>query len=840
MSQKRMQDYNFAEIEPKWQKYWEDNNTFKSNFDSSKPKYYVLDMFPYPSGQGLHVGHPKGYVGSDVVAHYKRMRGFNVLHPMGWDAFGLPAERQAVKENIHPAVITKRNIETFRKQLKKIGLSYDWTREISTIDERYYKWSQWIFLKLFEKGLAYQSEVPVNWCPALGTVLANEEVKDGVYVETGDPVEKRLMKQWMLKITAYAERLITDLDLVDWPESIKEMQRNWIGKSEGALIKWEIANKNISFDVFTTRPDTLFGGTYCVLAPEHSVVKEITSDEQRKEVEEYIERTLKMSERERLLKSEEKTGVFTGAYAICPVNKKEVPVWISDYVLSTYGTGSVFACPGHDDRDYVFAKKFGLPIIEVVKGGDIEKEAYTGDGEHINSEFLNGLNIADAKNKIIQWLEDNNVGKPEVNYKLRDWLFSRQRYWGEPIPVIIDPETNEVHPVSFDDLPVKLPHLDDITPTHDGQPPLGRAVEWREVTDHKTGKKYLRETNTMPQWAGSCWYYLAFMDPYNDKEPWDKDIEKYWAPVDLYVGGTEHATLHLLYARFWHKVLFDLGYVSTPEPFHKLFNQGMIQARSYQDEKGKYYYPDEVMEKDGKFYSIKGEVPLKTKIEKMSKSRYNVVTPDEITENFGADSLRLYELFMAALEDSAVWQTENISGVRRFIERVWHLFSSDEFGENAEFDKEISNIMHKTIKKVTEDIEKLQFNTAVSQLMIFVNEIYKHKTVSKNTLGVLIRLLAPMAPHVSEELWQKLGHTESIFKSTWPEYDENLAKDEKIEVPVQINGKLRGTVLADRDTSQEVIQALAMENPNITKFTDEKTIVKVIYVPNKIFNLIVK
>lgn len=834
----KVKDYNFAELEPKWQKYWEDNKTFKTDVSSEKPKYYVLDMFPYPSGQGLHVGHPKGYVGSDAVANFKRLKGFSVLHPMGWDAFGLPTERQSVKESKHPTEITNRNVNTFRNQLKKIGLSYDWEREINTTDERYYRWTQWIFLKLYEKGLAYQSEVAVNWCPALGTVLSNEEVKDGKYVETGDDVEKRIMKQWMLKITAYAERLIKDLDLVDWPESIKEMQRNWIGRSEGALVDFKLEKHEGNITVFTTRPDTLFGGTYCVLAPEHELVSKITTEEQKQQVTEYVEKTSKLSERDRIQKADEKSGVFTGAYAINPVNNKKIPVWISDYVLASYGTGSVFACPAHDQRDYEFAKMFDLPIIEVLKGGDLTKEAFTGDGEHVNSEFLDGLDTQQAKTKIISWLEENKFGKSEVNYKLRDWLFSRQRYWGEPIPIYIDPETGATIPAKESELPILLPHLDNITPTEDGQPPLARAVDWVNVVT-ADGKKLLRETNTMPQWAGSCWYYLAFIDPYNKNEPWNKELESKFAPVDLYIGGTEHATLHLLYARFWHKVLFDLGYVSTPEPFKKLFNQGLLQARSFQDEKGKYYYPYEVIEKEGKWYSVKGNELLKSKVEKMSKSRCNVVTPDEIIENYGADSLRLYELFMGALEDGAIWQTDNIGGVKRFVERVWNMLNFEIY-EGEETDKTILNVLHKTIKKLSHDYEVLAFNTAISQMMIFVNEVYKVKKLSKNTFNTFIQLLAPIAPHISEEVWEILGNKESIFKSTWPEFDENLAKDDEIELPLQINGKLRGTVSIKRDATEDEAKELAMKNENIIKFTEGKTIIKTVFVKNKIFNLIVK
>jgi leucyl-tRNA synthetase len=834
-------DYNFHEIEEKWQKYWDEKKTFKSSFDSSKPKYYILDMFPYPSGQGLHVGHPKGYVGSDVISRYKRMRGFNVLHPMGWDAFGLPTERQAAKENIHPALITQRNVDTFRKQLKLIGLSYDWDRELSTSYENYYKWTQWIFLKLFERGLAYQSEVAVNWCPALGTVLSNEEVKDGFYVETGDPVEKRLMKQWMLKITAYADRLTEDLADLDWPESVKEMQRNWIGKSEGASVKFKVADSDKEIEVFTTRPDTLFGCSYVVLAPEHQLVKQIMSTEQKEIVEEYIEKTQKLSERDRIAGAE-KTGVFIGAYAVCPVNNKKVQIWISDYVLANYGTGAVFACPAHDERDYEFATKFGLDIIEVVKGGNISEKAYTEDGEHINSEFLDGLTINDAKKKVISWLEENNSGKAEINYKLRDWLFSRQRYWGEPFPVLIDPIDGSVHAVPEEQLPVLLPHLDNITPTPDGRPPLARAEEWGKYTDPKTGKEYIRETNTMPQWAGSCWYYLRFIDPNNDKNPWDTDLEKAWMPVDLYIGGTEHATLHLLYARFWHKVLYDMGLVSTKEPFQKLFNQGLIQAQSYQDDKGKYYYPREVYEKDGKWYSKDSDLLLKTKVEKMSKSRCNVTTPDEVIENYGADSLRLYELFIGPLEDGAVWQTDNITGVKRLLDRLWNLFTEErlERDETKPLDKKLELLTHQTIKKITEDLEQLHLNTSISQFMIFVNELYKIEKVPTQVLNVFLKLIAPFAPHIAEELWERMGNTDSIAYAEWPTFDPAKTIEDTIEIPVQVGGKLKGTVTVQRDAEESVIKEEAVKLDGVARALDGKTIVKVIYVKNKIFNLIVK
>ena len=835
--------YNHKEIEEKWQKSWDDGNTFKVGNDGKNPKYYVLDMFPYPSGKGLHVGHPKGYVGSDIVSRYKRMRGFDVLHPMGWDAFGLPAERQSHKEGIHPSIVTTRNIETFRKQLQKIGLSYDWDREISTCDEKYYKWTQWIFLKLFERGLAYQAEVAVNWCPALGTVLANEEVKDGVYIETGDPVEKRLMKQWMLKITAYADRLIDDLKLVDWPESVKEMQRNWIGRSEGARVKFEIADTGHNFEVFTTRPDTLFGCTYAVLAPEHPIVRKITTEAQKADVEAYIDRTMKLSEKDRLVHETEKTGVFTGAYAVCPVNNKKVELWIADYVLTSYGTGAVFACPAHDERDHEFAKKFNLPIIEVVKGGEnVQEIPYTEDGEHVNSEFLDGLNIVDAKTKIISWLSENNFGKSEINYRLRDWLFSRQRYWGEPIPVIIT-EDNKVKAVSEKELPITLPYLEDFSATSDGQPPLARAPEWVATIDPETGKPALRETNTMPQWAGSCWYYLRFIDPHNENEAWSPEAEKRWGSVDLYIGGTEHATLHLLYARFWHKVLYDLGVVSSPEPFTKLFNQGMIIARSYKDSRGKYYYPYEVDEKDGQWYSKLSNELLETRLEKMSKSRYNVVTPDEIIEEYGADSLRLYEMFIGPLEDTAIWQTENIQGVRRFLDRTWRLFFNDngfvettDTIEDVEFDK----LLHKTIKKVTEDIESIHLNTAISQLMILVNEATKFKPIPKEALSVLARLISPFAPHISEEFWSVLGNETSITYAKWPEYDPAKTLDDQVNVAVQVNGKLRHLIDIPRDSVQEYAEKIAKESNKVNMHLEGKTIVKVIFVKNKLLNFVVK
>ena len=640
--------YNHNEIEKKWQKYWLENKTFKSVIDHSKPKYYVLDMFPYPSGDGLHVGHPEGYTATDIVARYKRMKGFNVLHPMGWDAFGLPAERHAVRTGEHPAIVTKKNCDTFRRQIQALGLSYDWDREINTTDPSYYKWTQWIFTVLFERGLAYETEAPVNWCPALGTVLANEEVKDGKYVETGDPVEKRMMRQWMLKITAYAERLLEDLNELDWPPGIISMQREWIGKSEGADVDFAIDGTSMKFTVFTTRPDTLFGATYCVLAPEHPFVLQITTPEYMDNVKQYIEQTTRKSAQERMKDEKEKTGVFTGAYAINPVNNAKIPIWIADYVLAEYGYGAIMAVPAHDTRDYEFAKKYDLPIIEVVSGGDITKEAYTGDGILVNSPIINGLSVPEAKKKITKWLEEKGLGKATVNYKLRDWLFSRQRYWGEPFPIIrLSDGTIKVVPLK--DLPVLLPDLDNYKPTETGEPPLARAKDWVQTVDPETGQPATRETNTMPQWAGSCWYFLRFVDPQNDKEAWSKEAEQYWMPVDLYIGGAEHAVLHLLYSRFWHKVLYDAGYVSTTEPFKKLFNQGMILAYSYQDKNGKYYYPHQVEQKEGQWFVKGTDIPVETKIEKMSKSRYNVVNPDEVIEKYGADAMRMYEMFMLSL-----------------------------------------------------------------------------------------------------------------------------------------------------------------------------------------------
>ncbi len=829
--------YDHHSIDPKWQDYWDQNKTFKTPTLSDKPKYYVLDMFPYPSGKGLHVGHPKGYVGSDIIARYKRMQGFNVLHPMGWDAFGLPTERQAAKEGKHPIEITERNTERFRKQLKQIGLSYDWDREIKTSDPNYYKWTQWIFLKLYERGLAYQAEVAVNWCPALGTVLANEEIKDGLYVETGDPVEKRMMKQWMLKITEYGERLLTDLEDLDWPESVKEMQRHWIGRSEGARVRFEVADSETHFDIFTTRPDTLFGCTYCVLAPEHPLLAQIVTEDQREPVDFYIEQALKQSERDRVASSD-KTGVFTGAYAINPVNGKPVPIWIADYVLASYGTGAVFACPAHDDRDWAFAREYDLPLIEVVEGGNINEAAYTGDGPHINSEFLNDHAIQEAKQRIIDWLSKEDKGEGQVNYRLRDWLFSRQRYWGDPFPMI-ELEDGSTEALPMDALPVELPYLDDISQTEDGQPPLARAAEWRQIT-LPDGRKAQREVNTMPQWAGSCWYYLRFLDPHNDQAAWDPEIEKAWMPVDLYIGGTEHATLHLLYARFWHKVLFDIGLVSTPEPFKKLFNQGMIQTRSFRDTLGKYYYPSEVEEREGEWYLKGQDTLMETRIEKMSKSRHNVVTPDEVIAEYGADALRLYEVFMGPLEDGAIWQTENITGVRRFLERAWRLYHPEKPVKADHIPVQLDRLLHKTIQKVSEDLDAIHPNTAISAMMIFVNEATREGFLPDGMKAAFAKLLSPFAPHIAEEFWQQLGNKGSIALAEWPVFDPEKILDTDIEIPVTINGKMRGKIPVRAGSNETEARRIATADEKVGKFLAGFEVVKVIFKTDRILNFVVR
>ncbi len=843
--------YQPAVIEPKWQAVWAERRTFRTPSDPAelraKPKYYVLDMFPYPSGAGLHVGHPEGYTATDVMARMKRMRGFNVLHPMGWDSFGLPAERAAVREGLHPAAITRRNVDTFRRQIQRLGFSYDWEREVSTSDADYYRWTQWIFLKLYEKGLAYMADVPVNWCPALGTVLANEEVKDGAYVETGDPVERRLMRQWMLKITDYAERLLEDLDDVDWPESVKEMQRNWIGKSHGADVVFRIADSDKNFTVFTTRPDTLFGATYCVLAPELPLVAEITTDEQRAAVEAYVAVAGQKSDLDRTDLAKSKTGVFTGAWAINPVNDERIPIWVADYVLMGYGTGAIMAVPGQDQRDWDFAKVFDLPIIRTVQPPpDFDGEAYLGDGPAINSGFLDGLEVDDAIAKITGWLAERDLGTPKVQYKLRDWLFSRQRYWGEPFPVV-HTDDGEVVPLPEDWLPVELPVIDEYKPTDDGRPPLARAGDdWLRV-ELPDGRMGTRETNTMPQWAGSCWYYLRYLDPDNKNEPWSAETEDYWMPVDLYVGGVEHAVLHLLYARFWHKVLYDCGLVHTTEPFHKLFNQGMILAHSYRDAGGKYYHPSEVEERDERFFLEGSKTELETQIEKMSKSKLNVVNPDEVIAEYGADAMRLYELFMGPLEVQKPWQMKGVEGVNRFLQRVWRLVVDQESGAlnprlsdaPASSQAELQRTLHKTIKKVTSDTETLQMNTAIAQMMIFVNDATSAQTLPREIIGAFLRLLSPYAPHIAEELWQRLGEEELIAHAEWPSWDPELVKDETITIVVQVNGKKRDELQVARDTERHELELLALASENAQRFMEGKTPKRVVVVPGRLVNIVV-
>jgi len=873
--------YDPKNIEPKWQQIWTEQGAFRtpSGADlAAKPKYYVLDMFPYPSGEGLHVGHPKGYTATDVIARVRRMQGYNVLHPMGWDAFGLPAERTADRQNSHPAAVTERNIATFRRQLQRLGLSYDWEREVNTSAPDYYKWTQWIFLKLFDRGLAYLADVPVNWCPALGTVLSNEEVQDGKYVETGDPVERRLMRQWMLKITAYAERLLADLDTLDWPESLKEMQRNWIGKSEGALIGFtifdvrepqsndlrftrdagdeqsEIVNRkseivNQKFQVFTTRPDTLFGATYCVLAPEHPLVDAIVTDAQRAVVDEYVAATKRKSDLQRVAVGETKSGVFTGASAVNPANGAPIPIWVADYVLSGYGTGAIMGVPGHDERDHAFAVQFGLPIVEVVSGGErpITEVAYTGDGVSVNSGFLDGLSTTAAKDRMIEWLAEHGCGVRQIQYRLRDWLFSRQRYWGEPFPIVHLADGSMVS-VPETDLPLLLPEISNRKPTATGEPPLARAGDdWLLVTlpDGRIGR---RETNTMPQWAGSCWYYLRFIDAHNDQVGWSPEEEQYWMPVDLYVGGVEHAVLHLLYARFWHKVLYDCGLVSTIEPFQQLFNQGLIQAHSYQDAAGKYYYAHEVEQREGQWFAKTTGKMVHTQLEKMSKSRLNVYGLDEIVDQYGADATRLYELFMGPVSASAPWNATGIEGVDRFLNRVWRLIVDERSGQIREPIVDLppdqapalERLLHKTIKGVSESIASIdKLNTAVSRMMEFVNQAGQTERLPKPIITTFLRVLAPFAPHIAEELWARLGETGLIVHAAWPTYDEALAADAVVEAPVQVNGKLRAVLQIDPAVDNAALQALALQDERIMRYVNGKTVTRVIVTPNRLVNIIV-
>ena len=801
--------YKHIEIEKKWQRYWEEHKTFKTTEDDDKKNYYALDMFPYPSGQGLHVGHPEGYTATDIMARMKRMQGYNVLHPMGWDAFGLPAEQYALNTGNSPREFTKKNVNNFRRQIKSLGLSYDWDREVNTTDPAYYKWTQWIFEQLYKKGLAYEAEVPVNWSPDLGTVVANEEVIDGKTERGGFPVIRKPMRQWVLKITAYADRLIDDLDDLDWPEAIKEQQRNWIGRSVGAAINFPVSgDENTKIEVFSTRPDTIFGVAALVLAPEHELVKQLTTPEHENEVEAYIEKISHKSDLERTDLAKDKTGVFTGSYVVNPVSGEKLPIWIADYVLNSYGTGAVMVVPAHDERDHEFAQKFDLPIVQVIEGGDVQKEAYTGDGVHINSDFLNGMDKEEAIDAINNWLEENGVGEKKVNYRLRDWLFSRQRYWGEPIPVI-HWEDGETTLVPEDKLPLYLPKATDIKPSGTGESPLANLDDWVNIVD-ENGRKGRRETNTMPQWAGSSWYFLRYIDPHNNHEIADYEKLKEWLPVNLYVGGAEHAVLHLLYARFWHKFLYDLGVVPTKEPFQKLVNQGMILGSNH---------------------------------EKMSKSKGNVVNPDDIVEQYGADTLRLYEMFMGPLDASIPWSEEGLGGAHKFINRVWSLLidENDNLRDRVTTinNHDLDKIYNETVKKVTEDYEAMHFNTAISQLMVFVNNAYKADSLPLEYVEGLVKLLSPVVPYITEELWSKLGHVGSIAYAKWPTYDESKLVEDVVEIVVQINGKVRQHLQVSKDASREELQALALNDERIKQELADKEVKKVIAVPGKLVSIVV-
>jgi leucyl-tRNA synthetase len=865
--------YTPSEIEPRWQRIWEEQQVFRTGEDRTKPKYYVLDMFPYPSGSGLHVGHPEGYTATDIIARYKRMMGFNVLHPMGWDAFGLPAEQYAIENGTHPRETTERNVNRFREQLQAIGFSYDWAREVNTTDPNYYKWTQWIFLQLYKKGLAYIAEVPVNWCPALGTVLANEEVIDGRSERGNHPVIRKPMRQWMLKITAYADRLLDDLDGLDWPENVKEMQRNWIGQSIGAEVEFKLQDGPGAIRIFTTRPDTLFGATYMVLAPEHPLVDVLTTDAQREAVSAYRDAASRKSDLQRTDLAKEKTGVFTGGYAINPVNGQPVPVWVADYVLISYGTGAIMAVPGHDERDWEFARTFDLPILKVIDApeADVQQAAFTGDGVLVHSGFLDGKRVPEAKAAIIDWLQEQGVGVKAINYKLRDWLFSRQRYWGEPFPIVFD-ANGDPHPLPEEHLPLQLPDITSYQPTTTGEPPLASAAEWLDAPVPGTDAPGRRETNTMPQWAGSCWYYLRYIDPHNDQAPWDKEAERYWMPVDLYVGGVEHAVLHLLYSRFWHKVLFDIGWVSTREPFQRLVNQGMILGLSYRywvdPATGATFSSKEVHTTgDGVRHKTTGVlveertvpnaqvtwdkdeptwngIPLEELTEKMSKSRGNVVNPDDVIREYGADSLRLYEMFMGPLEQVKPWNPRNISGVFRFLSRVWRLAIDTDTGaidpriQGVALEGDTQRLTHRLIKKVTEDIEGMRFNTAIAAMMEYVNDLYKLEVVPRAALEALLRVLSPFAPHLAEEVWRRLGHTRCLALQTWPTFDEALTLDTAVKMAVQVNGKVRATIHIPADATQDL--ALSTARAAVASWIDGKPLVKEVYVPGRIINIVVK
>lgn len=833
-----MSFYNHKEIEPKWQEFWAKNHTFKTGTDADKPNFYALDMFPYPSGAGLHVGHPEGYTATDILSRYKRAKGYNVLHPMGWDAFGLPAEQYAMDTGNDPADFTAENIANFKRQINALGFSYDWDREVNTTDPNYYKWTQWIFTKLYEKGLAYEAEVPVNWVEELGTAIANEEVlPDGTSERGGYPVVRKPMRQWMLKITAYAERLLNDLEEVDWPESIKDMQRNWIGKSTGANVTFKIKDTDKDFTVFTTRPDTLFGATYAVLAPEHDLVDSITSPEQAEAVSEYKLQASLKSDLARTDLAKDKTGVWTGAYAINPVNGKEIPIWIADYVLASYGTGAIMAVPGHDERDWDFAKQFGLDIIPVLEGGNVDEAPYTGDGLHINSDFLDGLNKADAIAKMVAWLEENGVGQEKISYRLRDWLFSRQRYWGEPIP-IIHWEDGTSTAVPENELPLVLPKTSDIKPSGTGESPLANLTDWLKVV-REDGVKGRRETNTMPQWAGSSWYYLRYIDPHNDEKLADEELLKAWLPVDIYIGGAEHAVLHLLYARFWHKFLYDIGVVPTKEPFQKLFNQGMILGTSYRDSRGALVATDKVEKRDGSFFHIETGEELEQAPAKMSKSLKNVVNPDDVVEQFGADTLRVYEMFMGPLDASIAWSEEGLEGSRKFLDRIYRLLTTKEIV--ADNSGALDKVYNETVKTVTEHIEDLKFNTAIAQLMIFVNAANKEDKLYVDYAKGFVQLIAPFAPHLAEELWQGLTNTgQSISYVAWPTYDESKLVESEVEIVVQIKGKVKARLTVAKDLAQAELEKVALADEKVQAEIAGQTVVKVITVVNKLVNIVVK
>ncbi len=875
--------YEPKRIEPKWQAHWREHAVFAAKLDPDKPKFYVLDMFPYPSGAGLHVGHPKGYIATDVLSRYKRMRGFNVLHPMGWDAFGLPAEQYAIETGTHPRETTARNIDNLRRQLQVLGLDYDWSREIDTTDPRYVRWTQWIFRKLYERGLAYLAEVPVNWCPALGTVLANEEVIDGRSERGGHPVVRKAMRQWMLRITAYADRLIDDLDGLDWPEPIVKMQRDWVGRSEGARIEFALVGKpDAKIEVFTTRPDTLFGATYMVLAPEHPLVAKITAADRRAEVERYVDAAARRSERARIADTREKSGVFTGALAAHPVTGAELPIWIADYVLASYGTGAVMAVPGHDQRDWEFAKAFGLPIVEVVAGGDLSEAAFVDDGVNVNSDFLDGLPTSEAKPRMAEWLEARGRGGRAVSYKLRDWLFSRQRYWGEPFPVV-HREDGSTALIDESELPLLLPELDDFRPSGEFEPPLARSREWLETTDPTTGEPALRDTNTMPQWAGSCWYFLRFCDPHNESAAWSEEAERYWMPVDLYVGGAEHAVLHLLYARFWHKVFYDLGLVHSVEPFQKLLNQGMILGYSYR------YYDDNVaddpavaanaypasevrvdgesavtiaegkrvkerwvraddVQRDASGRPVHPELSglvLEEVTEKMSKSRGNVVSPDDVIERYGADSMRLYEMFLGPLDKGAPWSDEAIPGVYRFLQRAYQLLVEDaddgerlvELADGAG-SPEQQRLTARAIHGVSEDIEAMRFNTAISKLMVYSREIAREQPLPREAAETFALLLAPFAPHLAEELWSRLGHAHSLAAEPWPSADPALLEEPTLTLAVQVNGKRRDEIEVPADADDAAIERAALASPAVARHLDGRKPKRVIVVPGRLVNIV--